>query len=432
MPPTFSPPLFAVEINEHIRRAVRYAYERSDFYRCKMQQCGLSPADIGGLTDLALLPITEKAELAQAGRSTWCVPLVQVADIVTTSGTTGPPLLFPMTDADLHRLGEAERLSFSCAGLQPGDVAIIAVTLDRCFMAGIAYYQGLRHLKVTAIRAGLQSPELVCQMIERVGATAIISVPSGLDRIAAYARQRNIDLASSSLRRLICIGEPIRRSSMELTPLGQRLEQTFGARVYATYAATELVSSMCECGEGVGGHLLPDLHHVEILDENDQPVPPGQAGQVVVTTFGVQAMPVLRYRLGDVARLITEPCSCGRCTPRIGPVIGRLDQRLKIRGVTVYPNAVGDVLRQFEQVEDYLMIVTASSELSDELEVLVVTRDNGDGVLGVLAEALRGTLKVRPSLRRVSPDELRALRETRPSRKQVVFIDQRNPGGIAP
>ncbi len=260
-----------------------------------------------------------------------------MVDIVTTSSTTGKPLVYMMTEADLRRLALNEYHSFRCAGLTASDTVLLAVTLDRCFIAGMAYFMGLRLLGCGIVRVGPATPLLSLEMLQRVRATAIVGVPSSLLLLAEKAAEAGLDPAKLGVRKLICIGEPIREQGFSLSRAGELLARRWRAQVYSTYGNTELAASLCECDAGRGGHLHPEQLYIEALDEAGCPVPDGQVGELTATTFGVEAMPLIRYRTGDFAAIYRERCSCGRQTLRIGPIVGRASQKLKLKGTTIFP-----------------------------------------------------------------------------------------------
>jgi phenylacetate-CoA ligase len=408
-------------LDSGIAATVAYARVNSPFYRQKLTGAG----EVRGASDLQSLPLTTKHEVSQFNDRFWSVAREKIIDVCTTSGTTGIPSLYPLSAADLDRLAFNEYLCFRRVGLGPGDVVLLAVTMDKCFMAGLAYFQGLCRLGITAIRVGAGSPAMLLSMIERLRPTAIVSVPSFLKRVAEYSRQQGFDLAGSTVRKLICIGEPVRHSDWNLTPIGLHIAGQWNAQVFSTYGITELAASFCECSGGKGGHLHPQLLHAEILDEAGHAVPDGQEGQLVATTIGVQAMPLIRFATGDMTFITHEKCECGLQTARIGPILGRKDQAMKIKGTTVYPAAVQRALQGIEQIIDYVMIATAPTALSDELEVVVACRGDAAGALDAIREKLRGDLKVLPDVRIAGLEEIQSLGESRELRKQRVFIDRR-------
>jgi phenylacetate-CoA ligase len=420
--PDLNPQQIKAILDSGVAATVAYARRHSPFYRRKFD----GAPEVRRTSDLNSLPLTTKHEVSQHNEQFWCVARESFADLCTTSGTTGVPSLYPLTGPDLDRLAFNEYLCFRRVGLSRGDVVILAVTMDKCFMAGLAYFQGLRELGVTAIRVGAGSPAMLLSMIDRLRPTAIVSVPSFLKRVGEYAVQQGFDLAGSTVKKLICIGEPVRQSDWNLTALGSHITRQWNAKAFSTYGITELASSLCECPAGKGGHLHPQLLHTEIVDDAGHPVPEGQEGQLVATTIGVQAMPLVRFATGDMTFMTHERCECGLWTARIGPILGRKDQAMKIKGTTVYPAAVQRALQSVEQIVDYVMIATASTALSDELEIIIAWSGEVSGALEAIREKLRGELKVCPNVRITSVQEIQALGDSRELRKQRVFIDRRS------
>jgi phenylacetate-CoA ligase len=408
-----------------VARSVDWALERSPFYGERLRAAGVTPGAVRSVQDLRALPTTSKQDLASAGLRLWAVPQQAVVDVSTTSGTSGEPTLCPMTEADLLRLAENERLSFTCAGLTPDDTAIVAVTLDRCFMAGLAYFIGLRALGSTVARVGSGSPALLVDMVRRLEPSTLVGVPSFLERCAHWAVGEGIDLTASSVTRLVCIGEPVRGPDLAPTPMAARTAAAWGARLHGSYGISELAASTCECAAGAGGHSHPSLLHLEILDEHDQPVAPGELGEVVATPLGVEALPLLRYRTGDIAALLPGPCDCGLLTPRLGPIVGRKHQVLKLKGTTVYPAAVQHVLDADPGVLGYVLVARSDGALSDSLEIRLATHAGGEQLLPALRARLQGALKVTPVLTLVESEALEQLQQGGVGRKKRVFIDER-------
>jgi phenylacetate-CoA ligase len=191
--------------------------------------------------------------------------------------------------------------------------------------------------------------------------------------------------------------------------------------VYSTYGVTELANSLCECDAGAGGHLHDQQLHVEILDDDGKPTPEGEVGEIVATTFGVEAMPLIRYRTGDCAALFSAPCACGRTTPRLGPIVGRKNQKLKFKGASLFPSTLAAVLEQAEGVESFVIIARTDNELSDSLEVLV----HGVASVETLREALQARSKISPPIRRAAREEIEALQMPPQARKRRTFVDLR-------
>jgi phenylacetate-CoA ligase len=306
-------------------------------------------------------------------------------------------------------------------GLTARDTALVAVAMDRCFMAGLAYWLGLRERGCAVVRTGAAMPMLVLDMIDRVQPTAIVAVPSFLRLVADKARATGFELRNCSVKKAVCIGEPIRDRQLALNGSGRAIEAAWGAQVYSTYGVTELANSLCECEAGVGGHLHAEQLHVEILDDFGQPVADGEVGEVVATTFGVEAMPLIRYRTGDCAALFRAPCGCGRTTPRLGPIVGRKNQKLKFKGTSLFPSTLAAVLDAAEGVETYVIIARKEDELSDAIEVLI----HGVASVATVREAMQAQAKIAPPIRQAAREEIKALQMPPESRKRRTFVDLR-------
>ena len=376
----------------------RHAKMNAPFYRESLRGINGPPA-------LSEVPLLDKTTLSERNLDFLCVPRERIAELVTTSGTTGEPLLWMLTDADVRRLARNEKLSFDCVGLTARDTVLVAVAMDRCFMAGLAYWLGLREIGCGVVRTGASSSLLVLEMIQRVQPTAIVGVPSFLRLVADKARESGVDLKNSSVKKAVCIGEPIRDAAFALNTSGKAIEESWGAKVYSTYGVTELANSLCECDAGQGGHLHEDQLHIEILDDAGQPVADGEVGEVVATTFGVEAMPVIRYRTGDCAALFRAPCSCGRTTPRLGPIVGRKNQKLKFKGTSLYPSTLTAVLEQSAGVDAFVIIARKESELSDAIEVLI----HGEASVLAMRETFQARAKIAPQIRTATREEIELL-----------------------
>ncbi|HEX2953778.1 MAG TPA: phenylacetate--CoA ligase family protein, partial [Bacillota bacterium] len=194
--------------------------------------------------------------------------------------------------------------------------------------------------------------------------------------------------------------------------------------IFSTYASTEMATSFPECDHRQGGHFRPELIYVEIIDEEGNPVPDGEIGEVVVTPLGVQGMPLVRFKTGDMSFVIGEKCACGRTTKRIGPVIGRKAQLLKYRGTNVYPNAIASIV---EANSDFFgcYVEAHTAEFGEDRVIAVVANATENFDLDKLKEEFRAGLRVVPELKIISKDEF--LNKTQPAgkRKRQIFFDMR-------
>ncbi|MDR0757836.1 MAG: AMP-binding protein, partial [Tannerella sp.] len=378
------------------------------------------------LEDLRQLPLTDKKDLQRHNEMFLCVPREKIIDYITTSGTLGDPVTFAMTDRDLDRLAYNEKISFICTGTQPGNVVQLMTTLDKRFMAGLAYFLGLRALGAGIIRVGNGIPELQWDTIRRIRPDTLMCVPSFILHIIKYAEEYGIDYRNSSIRKVVCIGENLREQDFSLNLLGQRIREKWDVELYSTYASTEMATTFAECRYGCGGHHHPELIVCELIDEDGQPAAEGTVGELVVTTLGVEGMPLLRFRTGDLVSVHTAPCRCGRTSMRVSPVVGRTNHMIKYKGTTLYPPAIFDVLDNAPCVENYVIIVRDNENGNDDVLARVGLRRPVDGdAVKELKDRFRAKIRVAPDIEICPADEIRKINFPDMSRKPVKFIDNR-------
>ena len=411
-----------------LRKQIAYLSAHSPYYKRLFAEHHIAPASIRTIADLQQLPFTEKADLQRFNDDFRCVPKEDIIDYITTSGTLGEPVIFGCTEADLQRLAYNEHKSFACAGLQKGDILQLMTTIDKRFMAGLAYWMGIRRMGASIIRVGNGIPELQWDTILRLHPTAIMCVPSFILRLIEYAEQHDIDYHHSSIRKIIGIGEGLRDQQFQLNLLGQRIHDKWPeVELYATYSSTEMSATFSECEHACGGHVHPELIIVEIIGEDDKPVPDGEPGEIVITTLGVEGMPLLRFRTGDIAAKVVAPCACGRNSYRLTPLIGRKHNMIKLKGTTIYPPAINDVLDNTPFVGNYVVVVRHSDAGTDEVIVRVSLRDfiGNDEAVKQLKDHFRSRLRVAPVVEVLPADVIQQINFPAKSRKPVKFIDER-------
>lgn len=413
--------------NTKLREALSYLEQHSPFYQRMFKTHGINISEIKTIHDLPKLPFTEKKDLQLYNKDFLCVSPEKIIDYVTTSGTLGDPVTIGCTDKDLDRLAYNEMKSFSCAGLKPGNIVQLMTTLDKRFMAGLAYFLGIRALGASIIRVGNGMPELQWDTINRLKPDTIMCVPSFILRLLEYAEANNIDYRNSSIKRIIGIGEGLRNQDFTLNLLGQRIKEKWDVDLFATYSSTEMGATFSECPYGCGGHVHPELIIVEIIGEDNLPVKDGEIGEVVITSLGVEGMPLLRFRMGDISSKITETCSCGRNSYRLTPLVGRKNNMIKLKGTTVYPPAINDVLDNTPYVINYVVVVQNSFAGTDEVVVKVgIAAAQPFDVIKDLKDRFRSRIRVAPIVEVLSPDDVAKINNPANNRKPIKFIDNRS------
>ncbi|WMJ72384.1 AMP-binding protein [Cytophagaceae bacterium ABcell3] len=407
-----------------LQKQLLYLYEKSTFYKKHFQKHKINPKNIQSLADLALIPSIGKQELQSCTNEFICVERSSILDYCSTSGTEGKPVTIPLTENDLQRVAYNEYLSLGCANPGSEELYQLTTTADRQFMAGLAYVMGARMLKAGMVRVGPGLPELQWKTIEEVQPTTLIIVPSFLNKLVQYAEENNIDYKSSSVEKAICIGEPIRKDDFNLNLLGEKIKKKWDIKLFSTYASTEMATAFTECEAGKGGHFHPELIITELLDENDNEVQPGDAGELTITTLGVEGMPLIRFRTGDICRKHVEPCSCGRTTYRLGPIICRKNQMIKYKGTTLFPSVLADIMDNAPFVKSYVIEVSSNEFNNDDIKIIF----HGTEAMNLksLIDQFKVKARVTPQLIPASEEEVHKLMFPGTSRKPIRFIDKRN------
>lgn len=411
--------------NKKLQEQMAYLSQHSPFYQRKFKNENIDINTIKSINDLQTISVTTKADLQLYNDDFYCVNRTQILDYATTSGTLGDPVTFGLTDADLDRLAYNEMLSFQCAGVAKGDLVQLMTTMDRRFMAGLAYFLGLRKLGAGIVRVGAGVPPLQWDSILRYQPKYLIAVPSFILKMIDYAEENNIDYKNSSVKGVICIGEALRTADLKPTLLTERIQEKWNIALFSTYASTEMSAAFTECNAFLGGHHHPELIITEILNEANLPVADGELGELVVTTLNVEAMPLLRFKTGDLVRKHVEKCTCGRTTYRLGPVEGRKQQMIKYKGTTLYPPAMHDAVAHFSEIKLHLIEISSNNIGTDEILVRIFATDTSEQFSTKLKDYFRARLRVTPQVIFEEELTLQKIIFDPLSRKPITFIDKR-------
>lgn len=404
---------------------LRYLQTHSAYYQALFQTHNINIERIKRIQDLPLIPPTDKEHLQTQNEAFLCVSKNKIIEYTATSGTVGSPVTIALTENDLQRLAYNEYSSFVCANGTSEDVYQLMLTLDRQFMAGMAYYSGIRKLGAGVVRVGPGVPSLQWETMERLKPTAIVAVPSFIIKLIQYAEENGININKSSVKKAICIGENIRTEELEPNILAQKITDKWNIRLFSTYASTEMQTAFTECEAGKGGHLNPELLIVELIDEDGQPVPEGQPGEVTITTLGVEGMPLLRYKTGDICKSYTGPCSCGRHTLRLSPVIGRKKQMIKYKGTTLFAPALFEIIHRIDAIKEYVVEVYSNEIGTDEVLLHITAINDQEETQNKIKAYLQARLRVTPHIRYIEPEVMQKLQFPDGVRKPVKFIDRR-------
>ncbi|WP_228852847.1 phenylacetate--CoA ligase family protein [Aegicerativicinus sediminis] len=412
--------------NEALKEALQYLNDFSPYYKDLFLKNGLQINQFQTIRDLKKIPTTNKEDLQKHNSQFLCVPKSEITDYVTTSGTLGSPVTFALTDSDLDRLAYNEAISLACSGIVKGDVIQLMTTMDRRFMAGLAYFLGIRKLGASIVRVGSGVPELQWDSINKFQPKYLICVPSFLLKMIEFAQSHNFNPNNSSVQGVICIGEPIRNKDLGYNTLAEKILKHWNLKLYSTYASTEMATAFNECEAQIGGHLHPELLIAEFLDANGNEVGEGEIGELTITSLGTKGMPLLRFRTGDLMKAYKEPCPCGRNSLRVGPVLGRTKQMIKYKGTTLYPPAIQDILNHYEGLTSYLIEIGTNDIGTDEIKIKIAVSDSESGILESIKNSFKAKLRVTPKIEIFDFDYIETLKFQNGSRKPQAVIDHRN------
>jgi phenylacetate-CoA ligase len=391
------------------RRQIARLFERSAFYRAKLQAAGFdSPEAVGSLERIGALPFTEKDELrkSQAAHPPLgahaAIDMAQAARIYSTSGTSGTPLYIPLTASDLKDWLEIGRTSYSRNGLKAGE-RIVTTYGAGPFVAG-ASLAAFDAIGVTHIPVGVGNTDKLLAAVQRLKAQAIACTPSYAMHIYESAAAKGIDV--SSIERLIVAGEPGGGEEA----FRSKLESAFGAKVYEVMGIGDIAASLWgECSAQAGMHLSGEgIIHVELIDPDSgssKRFSDGETGELVYTHLRREAAPLLRFRSRDHVRVWSSRCACGSTALRVR-CIGRTDDMLIVRGVNVFPSAVREVVARFQpRVTGAILIQPRSRGVRQE-PPLPITVEGDAALADTLVAEIRNALTFTPEIRMVAPQSL--------------------------
>lgn len=362
------------------------------------------------IADLPHLPFLTKEELRAGQRAAppyglhLCVPPERLVRMHVTSGTTGDPVAIGLTRADHVANSAVGGAAFAIAGLRPGD--LVAHCLNYALYAGgVADHMALEASGATVLPVGVGQSRRLLDLIGQLGITAIFGTLSFPAHLAARAAEAGVEPRALGLRRLVTAGEP----GAGLGAVRDAIEAAWDAPVADSFGMSDVWSTMgAECGEGEGLHLTTGDHAIlEVVDPttgDGLPLDDGVTGELVWTHLQREASPLLRYRSGDLARVWTDPCACGRATPRIR-VDGRRDDMLRVQAVNVFPQAIGERLGRHSGLGRWA-VVALGDPIVPPLRIYVEAAPSLAGTLPGVAEDLRRALGAAVELRRVEPGAL--------------------------
>ncbi|RXE55895.1 phenylacetate--CoA ligase [Methanoculleus taiwanensis] len=386
-------------------------YSFSEFYRTRMKEAGVHPDDIRSLEDVRKLPFMYKRDLRDNYPDRiFSASRDELVRYHVSSGTTGKPTVVGYTQHDIENWTESLARGFTSCGLGRGDVIQISYGYG-LFTGGLGAHYGAERIGATVLPTSVGNTERQIELMQDLHVTAIACTPSYLLHMGEVAEKMGISIRNDTDLKVGVLGAEPWSEQMRT-----KIEEWLGIKAYDIYGTSELSGPMfTECTEQQGIHVWGDLALVEIIDpETGETLEPGNAGELVITILQKEALPMVRYRIGDITVLDDETCACGRTHPRIRRISGRVDDMLIIRGINVFPSQIEHALMEIPNIGRHFQIVV---DKKGALDTLLVRVELGEGAFSdkitdlmvlkkTVENRLRSSLNVAVGVELVEPGTL--------------------------
>jgi len=376
--------------NQKLRGIIQYAYKNSIAFKSKLDSVGLKPKDIQTIKDLEKIPITQKTELMELQKKNppfggfEGVPITEMRRIFISPG----PIYEP-GEADYDELGWAQGMY--AGGFRPGDITINTFSYHMVPFALQMVDNSLHMIGCISIPMGVGNTEQQVNILKSFKATGFCGTPSFLLNIAEKAEEMGFDLKKDlNLKAGFVAAEMLPES------LRSKLEEKFGMMIRQTYGTADVRCLGYECMKKNGMHI-PDDKIVEIVDpETGKQLGLGKIGEIVATTFN-KIYPLIRFGTGDLSILTETPCPCGRTSPRLLKILGRVDQATKVRGLFVHPGQVDEVASRYPQIAKHQLVIKRKED-KDEMILRIEFKEEvlqPEKLKEEIEKTIRDVMKVR-------------------------------------
>ena len=396
---------------ERLQSTLNRLYRNVRFYRNRFDEAGILPSDIQSKGDLGKIPFTTKEELRENyPYGMFAVPLREVVRIHSSTGTTGTPTVVGYTQNDLEKWSEVVARFLTAGGVTREDVVQIAFGYG-LFTGGFGLHYGAEKIGASVIPISSGNTKKQLMIMEDYRTTVLVCTPSYALFLAELIEKNGIDTDRLSLKYGLFGAEPWSERIRE------EIEEKLGIIATDNYGLSEVMGPGVagECLEKSGLHISEDHFIPEIIDpETGKVLPPGETGELVITTVTKEAMPLIRYRTRDLTSLYLDDCSCGRTLMKMKKVTGRTDDMIIIKGVNVFPGRVEEILFAYEGVAPHYQIRLFQDGKLDKMEVLV---EIGEGfffdemkkqreMVDRIKEDLRAAIGINVGVRLIEPGSL--------------------------
>jgi phenylacetate-CoA ligase len=394
-----------------LKSLVYRLYSFSPFYHDRMKEQKVHPDDIRELSDVKKLPFMFKRDLRDGyPDKIFTASQEELVRYHVSSGTTGKPTVVGYTQNDIDLWTTSLARALTSCGLGRGDVIQVSYGYG-LFTGGLGLHYGAERIGATVLPTSVGNTERQIELMQDLGSTAIACTPSYLLHMGEVAEKMGISIKKDTQLRTGILGAEPWTEGMR-----NRMQDWLGIKAYDIFGTSELSGPMfTECAEQKGIHMWSDIALTEIIDpRTEEPVAPGEKGELTVTILRKEALPMIRYRIGDITSMDDSPCPCGRTHPRIQRITGRVDDMLIIRGINVFPSQVEFALMGIPEVGQHFQIVVERKGALDDMLVRVeLNRESfSDKITDIMAirqkveHRLRNSLNVMAEVELVEPGSL--------------------------
>lgn len=354
---------------ERLKAIVAKVYDRVPHYKNEFDRIGLKPSHIKSLNDISKIPFTRKTHLRDNYPfGMFAEPMKNIVEIHASSGTTGNPTVVAYTRNDVKLWSDVMARSLACIGGTSDDIVQNAYGYG-LFTGGLGIHYGALELGAAVIPMSSGVTKRQLKLMQDFGSTLITCTPSYMIHMAEEARESGFDFTKCKLKAGAFGAEPWSEQ------MRKSIEDSWNLKACDIYGLSEIIGPgvAMECLGQDGLHLFSDVFYPEIINpDTGDPIAPGQCGELTITTLTKEAIPLIRYRTGDIVTINYEPCPhCGRTSPRISKILGRTDDMLIIRGINVFPSQIESVLLSIKEVSPHYQIVVSRRGALDDLEIQV-------------------------------------------------------------
>jgi len=397
--------------SRYLRDLVRRAYDRIPFYKEKIDALEVNPNDISSIEDTVKLPFTTKDDLRENYPfGMFAVPMSKILETHTSSGTTGKPVIGGYTEGDIDLWSEVMARCLTESGTTADDVVQNAYGYG-LFTGGLGVHYGARRIGAAVIPVSGGNTKRQIMLLQDFKSTVLTCTPSYCLCLAEVGEEMGVNLKNLPLKAGNFGAEPWSNN------MRKEIESRLGLLALDIYGLTEIIGPGVgnECEYKTGIHICDDHFYPEIIDpETKEVLPPGEVGELVITTLTKEATPLIRYRTRDITALIPGKCQCGRTSVRIQRIMGRTDDMLIIRGVNIFPSQIEEILMRIEGTEPHYQIVVERVRKLDEVNVFVEMNENliSDEIKGLeiienkIKNEIESTLGIRVGVKLVEPKSI--------------------------